>query len=163
MAVSTFGVTAGDIHDHYFPSAAAFSTSTKPTAATVAVMIQEEGADLSGALAAEGISASALSTDAGATYPNAYAWCQDALRLGAAIRVMTAYAGAGAVPELWKSWLDDKYTALEQRGYLELGDAPAPAQLSDGPRWHGQNHNLDTGDDSALSTLIPKFTMDDKL
>lgn len=163
MALPTFAVTHSGVHDHYFPGWNVFGAGTVPTSTTVGEMVTAEAGRVFGALLNEGISAATISDDLGVTYPAAYAQCQSAIRLGAAIRVMQAVSGAGAVPEHWRTELEAFYKRLDELGYLALGDAPAPAQNSDGPRWHGQNHDLDTGDDTLLSSLEPKFRRDDEL
>jgi hypothetical protein len=163
MAVATFGVGAADVRDEYFPSLAVFSASTKPSSGAVLKFIQGEGAKLYGALAAKGVSASTIISDAGSSYPNAYAWCQATVSLGAAIRVMQAIAGFGAVPSAWFDLLKQRYESLSQMGYLALGDAPGPEDVANGPRSHISNHDLDTGDEDLISTVVPKFRRDDKL
>jgi len=159
MPVSIFSIEHADISAHYFPSRTAFSASTKPTAAAVGEMIEAESARLAGALSAIDVSASTLSTDAGASYPAAYEWCRDTIRLGAAIRVMQAIAGAGAVPEFWVTQLEARYKALADNGFSALGDAPRPSQL--GPRSHVSAHDLDRGDLDLLSDVIPPFRKND--
>lgn len=163
MPVPVFAQTHTTVHDHFFPSLAAFSGSTKPTSTIVGEMVTAEAARLYGALAAVSVSASTISTDAGTTYPAAYAWCQDTVRLGAAIRVMQAIAGAGAVPKAWTEELEKRYKLLEEKGYLALGDAPSPSESVSGPRSHVTVHDLDTGDEADMSTAEPKFRRDDSL
>lgn len=161
MPVPVFGVTHAAIRSHYFPSRNAFDANSKPTATAVGEMIDAEAARLSGALSAIDVSASTISTDAGSTYPSAYAWCQDTIRLGAAIRVMFAIAGAGSVPDFWVEQLEARYTALAEFGFSVLGDAPRPDQL--GPRSHVSEHDLDRGDLDLLSDVIPRFRKSDEM
>jgi hypothetical protein len=163
MSVSVFAITHVEVRGHFFPSLAAFGSGTKPTSAYVAQMIDAAAARLAGSLKAEGVTASTISADLGATYPNAYALCQGVIRMDAAIRVMEAVAGAGAVPTFWRAEVDDFYKRLDERGYVALADAPAPSQQSDGPRWHGGRADLDLGDDSDLADLVPKFRRDDEM
>lgn len=162
MAVSVFGITYTGVRNHYFPSLADFGASTKPTATSVTEMIDREAARLTGALSAADVAAATIS-DAPATYPAAYAWCQDTIALGAAIRVMRAISGEGAVPTKWREELESRYATLRKNGAVTLGDAPAPAQLTAGPRTHISNHSLDTGDTDDISDVIPVFRRDDAL
>jgi hypothetical protein len=161
MPVPTFAIVHGDVRNHYFPNRIDFSGSTKPTSTTVGQMIDAEAARLSGALAAIDVSASTLSTDAGATYPASYAWCQDTIRLGAAVRVFFALSGAGPVYDAWRADLDARYKDLEDNGHSALGDAPQPAQL--GPRSHVSSNDLDRGDLELMSDAIPRFRKSDEM
>jgi hypothetical protein len=163
MSVSTFGVTYTTVQTHFFPSLAVFSGSTKPTSTTVTDMVTLEAARLTGALRAAGITAATISDDAGTTYPAAYAWCQDAITWGTAIRVMRAISGEGAVPTRWHETLKEMYEALAEKGWVVLGDAPAPSQSITGPRSHISNHSLDTGDTADISDMVPRFRRDDEL
>lgn len=158
MAVVTFGVTYSDVRAAHFPQLQSdFSPNSKPTAAQVTTFITEEAADLFGRLLQKGVDASAISTGA-ATYPNAYAWCQKTLKLAAAIRVFPAITGQDAkILDRWQKMLDDRFEQLETSGYAALGDAPGPTSSATGPRSHVVDHNLDTGDDSLMSDVIPKF------
>lgn len=155
-----FSVTTQMVRSHYFPTLADFSDSTTPTDETVLEMITSESAECIGRLAAAGITATALDAS---TTPAAYAWCQDTIRLGAAIRAAGGMAGFNKTVGNWQSQRDARYKLLEKLGYLILGDAPAPAQNSNGPQSHIANHSLDTGDDSLISTVIPAFRRDDQL
>jgi len=163
MTVPVFGINAASIRSHYFPSLAAFSVSTKPTDTTVGEMIDREAGRLVGALKAVSVVASTISADAGATYPSAYAWCQDTIAIGAAIRVMRAISGEGAVPSLWREAIEAKYKYLAEKGWVVLGDAPQPSQSVTGPRTHIGNHALDTGDESDISDVVPRFRRSDAL
>jgi hypothetical protein len=163
MSVPTFAITHAEVRAHKFPALAAFSTLTKPTLASVNEMVAAEAARLAGALRRAGVLASTVSDDVGITYPEAYAWCQDAIRLGAAIRVIEAQAGAGKVSKLWREELDAKYADLRTNGYVVLGDAPGPLQESNGPRSHITNHALDEGDEDDMSDVIPPFRKSDML
>lgn len=163
MAVPVFGLTHTDVRSAYFPSLAAFGASTKPTSTEVGNFIERASADLFGRLVVEGVTPATISTDAGVTYPAAYEWSQDYILLGAAIRTITAQAGAGAVPKAWREELDSMRTRLDDFGYLALGDAPAPSVQSEGPRSHGLEHSLDTGDVDDMSDLIPPFRKSDLL
>lgn len=160
MALALFGITHSDVRAHFFPSRAAFDGSSKPTSTAVGQMIDAAAAELAGRLAAQSVTASELDSSG---EPNAYAWCQDYVRLGAAIRVMEAMAGAGAVPKFWRDELTAKQTALEKYGSVILGDAPTPSEPSQGPRSHIGNHDLDTGDEDLISDVVPRFRRSDAL
>lgn len=162
MTVSIFAVTYSKVRAHYFPQLSDFSGSTNPTSTTVGEMIDAEGARLAGALSKVGVSASTVSADAGATYPAAYAWCQDTLRLGAAVRVARAMSGTSAVSERWQTELDGRYEDLLDNGAVALGDAPTTAAAS-GPRSHIHRLGLDVGDDADASPLDTKFRRSDQL
>jgi hypothetical protein len=163
MAIPVFGLTHTSVHDHYFPSLVAFSASTKPTATIVGEMITNVAAELIGRLAAVHVTGATISTDAGATYPSAYAWCATYIRQGAAIAVMEAIAGAGAVPEAWQKVQDQRNKDLKEFGYLILGDAPAPSEQASGPRSHGTHNNLTADSSEDMSSMVPIFRRSDKL
>lgn len=161
MAITVFGVTGAKVAAHHFPQISAFSTASKPTLATVGEMIDDSGARLGGALRAEGVTPSSITS---ADYPEAYAWCAETVRLGAALSALMAMTGQS--PEVAKAWekkLEARYEDLNDRGHLALGDAPAPTEGSNGPRSHISNHSLDTGDASDISDAIPRFRRDDAL
>lgn len=163
MAIPRFGVTDSEVRDFYFPQLAAFSSSTTPTDSTVDGMVNAEAAILAGRLASKDISSSTIDTDAGATYPIAYAWCADTVRLGVAVRAAQAMAGFGPNAEAWSKELAARYEQLDKYGYSILGDAVAPSEEPNGPRWHVGNHSLDTGNESDISDAIPRFRRDDEL
>lgn len=165
MAISIFGVGHENVHSEYFPSLISFSGSTKPTATTVGTMIEKEAARLLGALAAAGVDGDTISADAGATYPSSYAWCQDTITLGVAIRVMRAIAGDGAVPKYWQETLESRYEMLKESGGVVLGgDAPGGSSTgATGPRSHISEHDLDTGDEALISNAVPRFRRSDDL
>lgn len=162
MPITLFGITATKVRDHHFPQIGAFSTATKPTATAVGEMIDEAAADLAGALSQQGLSAADLTQNA---YPAAYAWCAKTVRLAAAIAVMRGSSTAN--PEVAKAWekeLRERYKELEDKGYLALGDAPAPA--ADEANFvitHLGRHGLDTGDEDNISELEPVFRRDDQI
>ena len=163
MAIPVFGVTDTEVRAYYFPQLAAFSSSTNPTDVTVDGMIAAEAAKLAGKLSAVSVSATDLDDDSGATYPIAYAWCQDVVRLGAAVRVAWSQAGFGENATSLAAELERRYKELEDSGSVVLGDAPTPSQLPNGPQWHVGNHSLDTGDATDISDAIPRFRRSDEL
>jgi hypothetical protein len=161
MAISTFGVTYSAVQAHHFPQLSNFSTTSNPKATTVTEMISASAATLAGKLRAEGLTPSAIEA---VTSSEGYAWCAEAVRLGAAIRVLPAMTGVDpAVAKAWQATLDAKWEALAALGYLALGDASAPSQEADGPRSHISNHGLDTGDTADVSDVIPTFRRSDVL
>lgn len=162
MSIVTFGVDAGAVKAFHFPQlSSAFSPNSNPTAVTVAAMIESSAAELAGRLADEGSDAGVLFTGATA-YPNAYAWCAETVRLGAAVRVGPAITGANPdVIKLWSEQLKARYKRLEDYGLSELGDAPIPAESSNGPRTHIADYNLYTGNTADISTVEPWFRRGD--
>lgn len=163
MAIATFGVTYTTVHDYHFPQTANFSTASKPTATTVTGLVEDGAAELAGKMRAEGLAPSTID-GAEATYPEAYRIAARYVRLHAAIACLRA--GATADPEVaraWKKELEELRTAIEERGYLAFGDAPAPAQNANGPRTYIAELGLDTGDDADASSAIPTFRKDDLL
>ncbi len=162
MAILVYGVTAAKLRAHHFPQQAGeFSTTTKPTAITVGETIDDAGADLAGKLRAKGIDPAAIVS---ASTPEAYAWCARTVRLAAAIETLGAMTGQDpAVGKKWATELRARLDDLDARGYLALGDAAAPAQQANGPRWHGATYELSTGDVADVSTLVPRFRRDDQL
>lgn len=160
MAIALFGLTHTSVRDHFFPARAAFSASTKPTSSAVGEMIDGAAAELAGLLAAQNITASDLDST---NEPNAYAWCQDFVRLRAAIRVQESIAGAGSVPQFWRDEITNKTTMLEKYGSTLLIDVAQPTAPTRGPRSHVTNHDLDTGDEDLISDAVPRFRRDDVL
>jgi|GEM_PF-4419558 len=164
VAISTFGVTYSKVREHHFPALSGdFSTTTSPKATTVTEMIEAEAAKLHGRLEAKNVTPSAIDL-APSTYPAAYAWCAETIRLGAALRAVRAMFNQDpSVAKAWAAELKERYDDLDKLGATALGDAPVPSEEANGPRWHGANHDLDTGDETEISTLIPRFRRDDEL
>lgn len=151
MALETFGVTPAAVKAHHFPQlSSGFSLSSSPSSVTVTEMIQSEAAELGGALRVEGLDASSLTALAN---PNAYAWCADTIRLGAAIRAGRAMTGVNAdVIKAWDAELQYRYKELDAKSLALLGDASSPAG----------------GDANAVRShitddLVMPFSRDDKL
>jgi len=163
MAVAVFGIAHSDVKAHYFPSLAAFASGTNPTSTAVGEMITDAAAVIGARLARLGLAVATVSTDAGATYPLAYAWIRKYIRTAAGIAAFRAMMGAGAAPKEWTDELVRLEAELEESGLTALGDAPEPAQDAQGPRTHIENHSLDTGDEDDISDAIPPFRMNDEL
>lgn len=160
MAISVFGVTYTAVHAHYFPSIGVFGAGTVPTSATVAKMIDAEAASLAGALAGAGLSPAALEAT---TTTAAYAWCADAIRLGAAIRCAEAMQGWSAVPAAWRDSLKAKYDLLDKSGAVVLGDAASDSSVANSVfRSHTTEHDLEN-DQTNISNVTARFTRDDAL
>jgi hypothetical protein len=160
MAITTFGVTPNSLRDHHFPRAA-FSAQSSPTATTVGSAIDSAAAELAGYLSSEGVTPSSITAGA---YPAAFAWCAETVRLGAAYR--TAQSGTATDPEVAKAWREEyqaRLKRLEDYGASALGDAPAPAESSNGPRTHIDHLGLDTGSELDASDAIPVFRRSDSL
>jgi hypothetical protein len=162
MAISTFGVTYTSVRAHHFPQMAGnFSTASNPTAATVTEMIAGEAAYLTGKLAAEGLTAATIEA---ATSSAAYAWCADAVRLGAAVRAIRAMSGQDPkVAEAWAAELKARYKELSAQGGVVFGDAALPDEDPNGPRDWISAHGLDTGEEADISDAVPRFRRDDQL
>jgi len=167
MALQTFGVTHQKVKAHHFPQLQGdFSASSNPSSATVTEMVEAEAARLDGKLRQKDVDpATAATLDGGnPKYPAAYNWCADTIRLGAAVRVIRAMAGQDpAVAKAWEEELRERYSDLDKWGHATLGDIPAPAQQSMGPRSHLKANSLDTGDETLISDAIPAFRRDDEL
>lgn len=162
MALETFGITFTGVRDHHFPQSQQFSTTSSPKAATVTEMIDESAAELAGKLRAQGLTPSSLTL---ATYPEAYAWCAETVRLSTAIRVFPAVTGGKDEAQLagWKRRLKDRYADLATHGFRALGDAPEPSQGGTGPATHISYYGLDTGDDAGASSAEPVFRAKDMM
>jgi hypothetical protein len=161
MAIATFGVTYSTVRAHHFPQIADFSANSNPTSTTVTQMVSASAAELGGKLRAEGLTPSSLESDASS---EAYAWCAETVRLGAAIRAIKAMTGQDpAVCQAWERVLKERFDTLASLGHLALGDASAPSEQADGPRSHISNHSLDTGDTDDISDVIPVFRRSDAL
>lgn len=156
--MNVFGVTSASVAAHYFPTLEAFSGSTVPTTAIVLEMITAIAAEVNGRLSAAGVVPSGITL---AATPAAYAWCQDTVRLGAAVRATWAMAGVPPSAESWERSLAARYASLATLGYLVLGDAPAPATNPNGPS--SPALDLDVGSSLDTSDLIPFFRRSDKL
>ena len=161
MAITLFSVVAESVRTHHFPQQTqAFSTTSRPTSAAVLEMIDASAAELAGRIRTAGITPSTIT----GTYPEAFAWCAECVRLGSAIRVIAAMTGQDpAVKKAWEAKLAEKWALLAERGYLALGDAPAPTAVSGGPLSHISSHSLDTGDADDMSDVIPTFRRSDSL
>lgn len=159
MAIPRFGVSVANVRAHYFPSRAAFSSTSTPTEDTVSEIVNAAAADLAGKLAAAGATATSITASAS---PSAFAWCADYVRLGSAVRVMEAMAGAGAVPAFWRQELKDKRQDLQVTGLSVLGDAPTPGGEYLGARSHVTGHSLET-DTESISDSTPRFRRSDEL
>lgn len=150
-APSTFGVAADSVRLRYLPQLDAFSTSSIPTAATVANIISDQAAILDGKLRGESIDPSsiAVSTDA------AYLWCAYTIRLASAIEVMEASTHSSVeVLERWTAQLAARWKDLEEKGYLALGSGvSAPATPANGPTHHIDTYGLTIQNTSDISDL----------
>ncbi len=164
MTIATFGVDAGSVRRHHFPQWPDFSTASSPTLATVGEFITEAAADLAGRLELKSLSPATIAAD---TASEAYSWCAKTLRLAVAIDVLAASTSAN--PELAKKWqvlLDGRYELLEKYGATAMGVGAAATDDSDepeGPTSHISELDLDTGNDSDASDVIPRLRRSDEL
>lgn len=163
MALSLFGVTYSTVRAHHFPQLSNFSVNSHPTLTTVGEMVDASAAELAGRLRSKGINPATISA-ASATYPEAYAWCADATRMGAAARAYRAMSGQDPeVARALEARLEALWRQLDEYGYLALGDAPAPSEEVNGPRTHISSLSLDTGDELDASDVVPTFRRSDAL
>lgn len=162
MAISVFGVTHGSLRSHHFPHmTGSFTADSQPTATIVGEMIDAAAAELAGKLLAEGVTPSSITS---ASNPNAYAWCADTVRLGAAARVAKSMTGMNAeVAKAWRDEFDARCELLEENGYIVLGDVTVPDEEPNGPRSHIGSHGLDTGDPDDASSVEPRARRSDML
>ena len=162
MALVTFGVDAESVRRRYFPALNAFSTQSAPTVATVGDWIDEEAAALQGQLLGEAIPADAL-TAGTAPYIN----CATQLRRKVALKCLEVMTGR--FPELAKRLAEeaeDWDDGFEEGGATFLGDdslATLSESEPDGPTTHIDEYNLDVGDTSDASDVIPALRRSDQL
>lgn len=163
MAITSYGVTAQKVRAHHFAQLASeFSSTSNPTAATVAEMIAAAAAELGGKLRAVGVTPSSITE---ADYPEAYAWAAETVRIATAVRIMSVMFGLDApITRSLRATLQERYDHLGERGYLALGDAGAPSEHAKGPRSHIRNNSLDTGDAQDISDVgVNRFRSSDVL
>ena len=161
MSLDVFGVTYTKVRDHYFAHVANFSTTSHPAASIVTEMIQDSAAELAGKLSAKGLDSADITSD---DTPQAYQWCAETVRLGAAIRVaQTMTTQNPDVAKAWQAKLDLRFEALEEWGAEALGDATA-STTGASIITHINNHSLDTTvDGEEPSNAIPFLRGDDDL
>jgi hypothetical protein len=160
MAVNEFGVTQQTVATHHFPMWPAFSTSSKPTAATVALLITESAGVLTARLYAETITSI---TD---TASAAYLMCAEQLRRMVALKVLKASTQQD--PELAKALqaeIDAWFASLASGGGTFLGNESLQTGSSDpdGPTSHISEFGLTTDEAENMSTTVPRLRRDDAL
>lgn len=162
MAIADFDVTAALVRADYFPQLNDFTADSNPTAVSVARYINQEGGALGAALRKESQTPSSIDAD---TTTEAFAWCQRTLELMVAIRCLETMTQQN--PELLKEWraeLKARLAALAEDAVGTLGGGSTnPATQPDGPTTHINNLNLDVGDTSLASDVIPPFRKSDLL
>jgi len=162
MAVNEFGVTQQTVATHHFPMWPAFSTSSKPTAATVALLITESAGVLTARLYGETIIAASI-TDAASA---AYLMCAEQLRRMVALKVLKASTQQD--PELAKALqaeIDAWFASLASGGGTFLGNESLQTGSSDpdGPTSHISEFGLTTDEAENMSTTVPRLRRDDAL
>lgn len=160
MTVTTYGVAADDVRADHFPHWTAFSATTNPTSTRVAVLINEEAADLAGALRVKSVDPTSITDSAS----EAYAWCAKTLKLAVAVRIFGSVTAAN--PEGRKALQDELSARLDwlQKHGLELGGAQTLLSTSpEGPTSHITRYGLTTADPSCMSSTESPFHKDDKL
>ncbi len=163
MTVSVFGLTAAILRADYLPQADDFSTSSAPTAASVARLLNQKAAELEGLLLKESIATAGITNAASA----AYLWCQETLSLMVMIRVAGLMSGRNQDLIIeWQVRLDERLKRLADDGATALGDASLSTSASDpdGPTSHISELGLDVSDmASTASSAAPVFRKDDVL
>ena len=160
MAVNEFGVTQQTVATHHFPMWPAFSTSSKPTAATVALLITESAGVLAGRLYGENIITITDATSA------AYLMCAEQLRRMVALKVLKA--STQQLPDLAKDLAEEIaswFTGLAAGGGTFLGDDSLSIGDADpdGPTNHINTFGLTTDAAADMSTTVPRLRRDDAL
>ena len=161
-APNTFGVTADSVRSHFFPQANAFSTNSSPTLATVTARVGWAASDLDGALRMKGVDPVAIATATDA----AYLWCAKTLSLMAARELLSVMTGQD--PAWAKSIQADvkaRLDALQTLGVDVLGSGAVAASGDDGvgPTTHIDENDLDTGDPTLISDVVPRLRRSDEL
>jgi hypothetical protein len=162
---TTFGVTYVTLQESFFPGQT-FSPTSRPKAATVTTIIEEQAALLAGALRAEGASAAGIAAD---NTSDAYKWCASTLKLLAA--PLVAQAGVtgvdDAVVDDWQEQGLSRLRALDEKGTAILGETgvATPSTPSNGPASHIGAYGLELPDNEDASQLdvVRIFRMGDKL
>lgn len=167
-AIQTFGVTYSTVRQDYFPQfTGEWSATSNPTSDTITRWIADAGADLAGRLRLKSMTALAIATGVDPASPTeAYAWCRRTIGLIVAVRVVPVQSagGNGELETEWKDDLQHRFHLLEEHGDTVLGDGAAAAGTSpEGPTSHISQLNLDTGDPSLASDVIPRLRRSDKL
>jgi hypothetical protein len=160
MAVNEFGVTGASVAAVHFPMWSGFSTSSKPTAATVATIITEAAGELTAHLYMETITSI---TD---TASAAYLMCTQQLRRMVALKILKA--STQQMPELAKDLtteINAWFTALGVGGGTFLGNEALQTGASDpdGPTSHISENSLTTDESADMSTTVPRLRRDDAL
>lgn len=162
MAVNEFGVTQQSVAAYHFPMWPAFSAASKPTAATVALMVTETAGALAARLYAETIDSTSISDAASA----AYLMCAEQLRRMVALKVLKSSTQQDA--ELAKALLaeiDAWFKGLASGGGTFLGNEGLQTGASDpdGPTSHISEFGLTVDSASLMSTVVPRLRRDDAL
>lgn len=161
MASSSFGIDAESVRRHHFPNADAFSASSRPSAATVAEVIEEEAASMAGALALELVVASDITPAS-----SAYNACRKTLRMQVAAKLVRLMSGVdSALAQAWDAEVARWYEQLDEGGASFLGDGATATGNSDadGPTSHVSVYGLTTATADELSSPVPFLKMDDEL
>lgn len=160
MASSSFGIDAESVRRHHFPNADAFSASSRPSASTVAEVIEEEAASMAGALALESIDASTI-----APASSAYNACRKTLRMQVAAKLVRLMSGVdSALAQAWDAQVARWYEQLGEGGAHFLGDGATASGTSDpdGPTSHATEVTTRSSWADASSTT-PMLRKDDRL
>lgn len=159
MSSQSFGLDTESVRRHHFPHSDAWSSASRPSLSTVEEAIEEEAAELAGALLLQEIDAAAIAPSTGA-----YNSCRKVLRVQVAARIARDMTGADpALVQAWKRDIAYFYEQLRKFGDTFLGDGAASSGESepDGPTWHGTGLEQDTK--ANMSSTIPLVRKDDAL
>jgi len=162
VSSSVFGLTADSVRKHHFPHADAWTSSSRPSEATVTEIISEEAAHMAGALALELVDASAITTNS-----DAYNACRRILRQQVAAKLARIIPGVDSeLAQRWDEAVADWYQKLDEGGASFLGSGATATGTSDadGPTSHVTVFGLtkDTGDRMSDPTA-GKLRMDDNM
>lgn len=163
-ALQTFGVTVSSIRRHHFANQSDFSSSSNPTDATVAEMIDDCAGELAGRLTELEIDPSSSAITVGSA---PYVQLRNCLRKMVAVRILTDATNQD--PPLlarWEKELEAFWTRLEEKGPSALGNESLSSSASEpeGPTTHLDELGIDVGDPATdASDAIPPFRKSDEL
>ncbi len=162
MANPTYSVVYTDIAAEFFPQVAnGFHAQSTPTSTTVTTIIAQAAAELNGVLAEIDITASGIDVSG---EPQAFAWCQETVKLGAAYRVARALGSSDTpVAKAWEKSCNARLAALKANPGI-LADATQPTNPTMGLRSFTRALSLETPDSTEYTdNVVPTFRMDDEV
>ncbi|MCC7060738.1 MAG: hypothetical protein IT508_10960 [Burkholderiaceae bacterium] len=158
---NVYGVTHTTIREEFFPAAAPFNATTRPTDTTATRIISRVSASLDAALLAVGVTSADIDA---VGEPVSYAWLADTLSLGVAARL----AGVGALGveadavKRWASEFDARLRSISDNADGVIPDA-VPTGASGSIRSHVATYGLADDDAADMPTTNgPLFTVNDE-